>query len=194
MACYQRPPPCLAPPAPPLDKDKATLTVDSRPVKRLSQAEQDERRRLGLCYNCDEKYTRGHNRVCKRLFYINGAEIDDDNGAGDETAADAPVFSLHAVAGVPTCKTVQLKVDLGAASFVALIDTGLTHSFIGETAALCTGWPIQPRPRLTATVANGKVSCPGVLRQAPLLIDDREFHVDLFVMHLAGYDVVLGTE
>ena len=28
-------------------------------VKRLTVAEQDERRRLGLCFNCDEKYFRG---------------------------------------------------------------------------------------------------------------------------------------
>jgi predicted aspartyl protease len=83
---------------------------------------------------------------------------------------------------------------LAAASFVALIDTGSTHSFIGEAAARRTGLPIEPRPRLTATVANGeRVSCPGVIRQAPILIDGMEFRVDLFVMPLAGYDVVLGT-
>jgi len=171
--------------------------VEGRPVKRLSQAEQDERRRLGLCYNCDEKYTRGHNRVCKRLFYINGMDFgdDDDTGVTSEPAEETPVFSLHVVEGVPTCNTVQLKVDLGAASFVALVDTGSTHSFIGEAAAQRTGWTIQPHPRLTATVANGeKVACPGVLRQAPVTINGKEFCVDLFVMPLAGYDVVLGTE
>ena len=83
---------------------------------------------------------------------------------------------------------------LAATSFVALIDTGSTHSFIGEAAARRTGLPIEPRPRLTATVANGeRVSCPGVIRQAPILIDGMEFRVDPFVMPLAGYDVVLGT-
>ena len=44
-------------------------------------------------------------------------------------------------------------------------------------------------------MANGeKVACPGVLRQAPVTIDGKEFRVDLFIMLLAGYDVVLGTE
>ena len=47
----------LAPAAP--KAAPPTVTIDGRPVKRLSQAEQEERRRLGLCYNCDEKYTRG---------------------------------------------------------------------------------------------------------------------------------------
>ena len=44
-------------------------------------------------------------------------------------------------------------------------------------------------------MANGeKIQCPGVLRQAPLTIDGEVFHVDLFVMPLAGYDLVLGTQ
>jgi hypothetical protein len=89
---------------------------------------------------------------------------------------------------------VQLQIKLGAATVVALVDTRSTHNFISETAALCSGLPIQPRPRLTVTVANGeKVSCPGVLHQAPVTIDSQESRVDLFVMPLTGFDVVLGT-
>ena len=33
-----------------------------RPLRRLTPAEQVERRRQGLCFNCDEPYVRGH--VC----------------------------------------------------------------------------------------------------------------------------------
>jgi hypothetical protein len=44
-------------------------------------------------------------------------------------------------------------------------------------------------------VANGeRISCPGVLRQAPIVIDSRPFAVDLYIMPLAGYDLVLGTQ
>jgi len=43
-------------------------------------------------------------------------------------------------------------------------------------------------------VTNGeRVTCDGVIRDAPLLIDGVTFPADLFVMPLAGYDVVLGT-
>jgi hypothetical protein len=55
--------------------------------------------------------------------------------------------------------------------------------------------PVQQRPWLTATVANGeKVSCPGVIRQAPISINGMKFLVDIYVMPLAGYDMVLGTQ
>ena len=89
----------------------------------------------------------------------------------------------------------QIQVAVGAAVFTALLDSGSTHNFIAEDAALRTGLPLQRRPRLTVTVANGeRVSCPGVIRQAPLTIDNDTFRVDLFVMPLAGYDLVLGTQ
>ena len=76
--------------------------MEGRPVRRLTQAEQEERRRLGLCYNCDEKFGRGHNRVCKRLFLLEGAiedEADDGATAGEEDEEN-PHFSLNAITGV----------------------------------------------------------------------------------------------
>jgi hypothetical protein len=184
-------------PAPPIGAAPARL--EGQPIKRLSTEEQAERRRLGLCYNCNEKYSRGHNRVCRRIFFVDGITISDDEeaavAAGADPDAAAPVFSLQAVAGVPICDTMQVKVDLGAATLVALLDTGSTHNFIGEEAARRSGLIVQPRPRLTATVANGeRILCPGVIRQAPLIIAGEKFLVDLFVMPLAGYDLVLGTQ
>lgn len=194
-ALLPAPPPRLALPAP----ERATASaapVAGNPVKRLSQAEQAERRRLGLCYNCDERYTRGHNRVCRRVFFIDGVELDDvdDAEAVADQDAEAPVFSLQALAGVPAADTMQIAVALGPASLVALLDSGSTHNFISEVAVRRSGMPLHIRPRLTAMVANGeRVTCAGVLKAAPLTIDGVLFPADLFVMPLAGFDVVLGT-
>jgi hypothetical protein len=168
--------------------------------RRLTPDEMAERRRQNLCFNCNERYTRGHNRFCKRLFFIEGVEIDDaiDSGAAaaaDTGEMDAPIFSLHAVAGVSMGKTMQIRVVVGATTLIALLDTGSTHNFIAEEAARRSGLPILPRPRLTAMVANDeKVSCPGVIRHAPITINEFSFVVDLFVLPLAGYDLVLDTE
>jgi hypothetical protein len=44
-------------------------------------------------------------------------------------------------------------------------------------------------------VANGeRILCLGVIRQAPIIIAVERFLVDLFIMPLAGYDLVLGTQ
>jgi hypothetical protein len=89
----------------------ATTSAEGRTVRRLNQAEQEECRRLGLCFNCDEKYSHGHNKVCKHLFLLDCTADDDDDedaAAATEDSADAesPIFSLHAVAGVPVTDTI----------------------------------------------------------------------------------------
>jgi hypothetical protein len=88
------PRPQLALPAPPAREGGPTS-------KRLSTEEQAERRRLRLCYNCNEPYSRGHNRVCRRIFYVDGVELTEEEEQGE-----APVFSLHVVAGVAVSSTI----------------------------------------------------------------------------------------
>jgi hypothetical protein len=124
----------------------AIITVEGRPIKRLTQAEQEESRSLRLCYNCDDKITKGHNRVCKRLFLLEGFEEEDD-GAATKTAEDvgtedAPVFSLQALAGVAFTDTMKLEVGLESASLITLLDSDSTHNFITEVAALQIGLPL----------------------------------------------------
>lgn len=160
--------PRLALPAP--TQGSKLVTIEGRQIRRLSQAEQEDRCKKGLCYNCDEKYTRGHNRVCQWLFLPECIESDDDDEApvAMETigAEETPVFSLHAL-GVSFADTMQVSVELGAASLVALLDFGNTHNFISEAAANCSGLSLPSRPRLTALVANGeRVQCVGVIRNA----------------------------
>jgi hypothetical protein len=123
-------------------------------------------------------------------------EIEDAAEATDDAENDgeAPCFSLQVVAGVSMAGTMQIAMALGVASLVALLDSGSTHNFISEAAARRSGLPLHQRPHLTALVANGeRVTCAGVIRDAPLLIDGDSFPADLYVMPLAGYDVVLGT-
>jgi hypothetical protein len=86
-----------------------------------------------------------------------GFEEEDDDGATTETVddvgtEDTPMFSLKALAGVAFTDTMKLEVGLRSASLIALLDSGSTHNFISEAAALRTGLPLQHRPRLTAMV------------------------------------------
>lgn len=62
---------------------------------RLTLTEMAERRRQGLCYNCDEHYISGHR--CTHLFLI---ELDDfaHEDAPLEDEPKTPRISLHAIA------------------------------------------------------------------------------------------------
>jgi hypothetical protein len=64
----------------------APLPAPAPSFRRLTPEELLERRRQGLCYNCDEPYVRGHQ--CKRLFYLESADfLDDDVPAAVATDA-----------------------------------------------------------------------------------------------------------
>ena len=58
----------------------ATLAATTaRPFRRLTQAKQLERRRQGLCFNCNEPYVPGH--ICPRLFYLQAADYIEEDAA-----------------------------------------------------------------------------------------------------------------
>ncbi|MGD0460848.1 MAG: hypothetical protein ABSC21_24290, partial [Terriglobia bacterium] len=96
------------------------------PIKHLSEIEMQACREKGLCYNCDEKFTRGHRCVQQKLYLLDvdsppalelGEEatdtVDDQVDIQHppvETPSqeDPPKISLHAVNGVTTPQTMQV--------------------------------------------------------------------------------------
>lgn len=63
----------------PLASTMSTM-VPPWPFHRLTP----ERRREGLCYNCDEPYIRGHK--CDHLFYLEVSDFDVDEQTTEESA------------------------------------------------------------------------------------------------------------
>ena len=129
------PPPAVGP--------AAANAPAARPFRRLTPAEMAERRRQGLCFNCDKPYVRGH--VCQRLFYVECDDFIDDIAADDAAAAavhleepaapelvgaNALVVSLHAVAGIKPANSMLMPVTIKGERFLALLDTGSTHNFL----------------------------------------------------------------
>jgi hypothetical protein len=72
--------------------------ASSKPFKKLSIAEMMERRTLGLCYNCDEQYVRGHK--CPKLFYLEVTDFEEDGpSAPCQNTEEEPLISLHTITG-----------------------------------------------------------------------------------------------
>ena len=117
--------------------------TEGRPVRRLSTAEMDDRRRQGLCFNCNEKYARGHNHVCQRLFFLDLSKEDEAEDVAPLVNLDDPTISLLAIAGVRTGDTMQLRINLGGVSLLALLDSGSTHNFVAAEAAARTSLRLQ---------------------------------------------------
>jgi hypothetical protein len=99
----------------------------------------EERCRQGLCFNCNEKFGRGHNRVCQHIFLLDLAEADDEDDSEQvEATVDNLLISLLAMAGIRTSETMQVHIQLGEASLLALLDSGSTHNFVSEEAVART--------------------------------------------------------
>jgi hypothetical protein len=99
--------------------------------RHLSPAEQQERRRLELCFNCDEPYVCGH--MCQRLFYLEAIDYLDD---------DIPVEVAVAAMGVDPPE-----------QFAASAEPAATYSLIVEGGVLPTS------PSMPSSGSRLRTSC-----------------------------------
>ncbi|XP_071678058.1 uncharacterized protein [Lolium perenne] len=180
-----------APPAP---------AAPQRTFRCLTPAEQLERRRLGLCFNCDEPYAPGH--VCPRFFYletVNDGDVDTGVDTTPETALDAALatacmVSLHALAGIRNEQTMLLSVTIHGEQLVALLDTGSTHNFLPEATMRRLGLQPKGGDHLRVTVANGdRLRCHGVAQHVPLSIGEEHFTIACAGIDLGCFDFILGV-
>jgi hypothetical protein len=70
-------------------------------LTRVTPPKMDERREKGLCFNCDNKYNKGHKCSEKELFYI-GCEEEEDQELEPsqdlELKDTTPTIACHALA------------------------------------------------------------------------------------------------
>ena len=109
------------------------------PIQKISQSQMEERRKKGLCYNCDYKWQYGHKCQTPKLFSIDFVELGEGSTELEEKGDDVmeftyyevlPEISLHAIIGSLNPKTMQVIGWIGGQEFVILIDSGSTHNFV----------------------------------------------------------------
>ena len=104
-----------------------------------------EQRAKRLCYDCDETYSMGHK--CKKLFWIEVPDYDDEHEGGPKRTQDILKryqdlqFAYHD--------------DKGLSFRYFSTDSGSTHNFICERLIPQLGLLRMERPGLQVHVANG---------------------------------------
>jgi hypothetical protein len=168
----------------------APSTGQQRTFKKLTPAEMAERRRQGLCFNCDEQYVRGHR--CPKLFYLQVTDYEEDESIeADSVPGDpTPVISLHALTGIHSESTLQLEVHIMGKALTALLDTGSTHNFINQDTARALKLDYQPSPALQASVANGdKIMCCKLSNIISFTIGQEDFLMDAYAIPIDSFDI-----
>lgn len=165
------------------------------PVKRLSKEQLEERKKKGLCFNCDEPYTYGHQ--CKKLFVIlleEGADTTERMEFNDDIDADC-VVSLHALKGQPPAETIKLVGKVKNNDVVILVDSGSTHSFLDPNAVKRVNCEVEVTNPLQVTVAGGgRIQCSARCPNFEWEMAGQLFSTNMRVLPLGGYDMVLGVD
>ena len=184
--------------APPL------LPSPSRPspptLKRLSPEEIALWRERELCFNCDEKYHRGH-RCASRVFLL---IIKDENPSLSNIEASDPPdivdlylaqISFNSIAGHLAPETLHFLGLIRDHQVVLLVDGGSTHNFIQQQLVTQLGLLPRATTPLRVMVRNGQqLECNCVCEAIIVDIQDTKFTIELYVLLISGANVVFGVQ
>ncbi|WVZ02924.1 hypothetical protein V8G54_023730 [Vigna mungo] len=143
------------------------------PIKRLTPAEQQLKRDKGLCYWCDEKFTPHHKPIA--------AATTGKPGARTSSFVE--------------CNEGNTRAFVHGMEVQVLIDGGSSDSFIQPRVAKFLKLPVHPAPRFQVMVGNFDVmEVEGRLPSLEVSIQGHSINIpDVYVLHVAGGDLVLGA-
>jgi hypothetical protein len=102
----------------------------------------EERRKKGLCYNCDAKWQYVHRRQNPKLFLLEALEVLEVNPTLELEKEDLmevsyeeenPEISFHAITGSNHLNTMRLIGWVGNHKIIVLIDNESTHNFVDSS-------------------------------------------------------------
>ena len=184
-------------------------------IQRLSLDEMEDRQRKGLCYNCDEKYVKGHCCREQNLFHIDVCptpemkEVGPEEPSVDEineqtllvpdivepaASIEESIISLHALLGVSTAQTLKIKGYIKYHQLVVLINSGNTHNFISLSKVEAFYICIHPINNFQVLISNGgTMKCGGCCANVKLQMGNYHLKTCMFAIDMGGFDVVLGV-
>ncbi|KAF7119456.1 hypothetical protein RHSIM_Rhsim13G0234900 [Rhododendron simsii] len=161
----------------------------------------EARRDKGLCYNCDEKYVRGHRCQRRQLYLLVGEDEEPpDTEPGVVIEEVIPPWndmqiSMHAISGSTSFRTMRVTGKVKGRTITILIDSGSTHNFVEPGVVKSSGHVVEPTPELPVTVANGtKMSNKGVCAAFTWEMQGEVFTTEVRVLAIGGCDMVLGVQ
>lgn len=174
-------------------------------IKRITPAEMQLRKDKGLCYWCDEKFSFSHKCPNKHLMLLQ-SDHEPENAAEEETEPpDQPQniinqthtehhLSLNAMKGANSLGTMRFMGKIGKLQVQILIDGGSSDNFVQPRIAHFLKLPVEPAPCFKVLVGNGQtMTAEGVVTQLPVVIQEHEMLIPVYLLPVAGADLILGT-
>ncbi|RWV91129.1 hypothetical protein GW17_00046609 [Ensete ventricosum] len=192
-------------PQPAIPRPVAPSTAIRAPApKKLTRDDLRERSTKGLCWHCDEPWSREHRCKKGRLLMIEPVE-DEDNKPSEEglepeeeAIEEEPQpadYVVHALASYSNPQTMKVGGLLKQQPITVLIDTGSTNNFLNSKVAAHFALQIEGCKKFDVKVTDDRIlnydqRCPRV----KLLLQDQEVVADFFLLPIDDYEAVLGIE
>ncbi|KAJ1700970.1 hypothetical protein LUZ63_000749 [Rhynchospora breviuscula] len=187
-------------------KDGGGCNQFSKPWKTNNNSKgttYEQRRALGLCYHCDEKYFPGHKCGVKLLNALNGTQEEESAGEeseseeiDEEVQVEQAIVTMFNSKTNPKVKVMKFKEQIGIVPVCALLDGGSTHSFVNPNVLLLGG-RVQPDTDCT----HGGTVAIGARMVTDLQCEDLQFSIqghtfdkDVRVLDVTSYDMILGLD
>ena len=93
-------------------KERNVPSTNTPQPTRLTPQKFEERRTKGLCFSCDNKYSKGHKCGEKELFYIDCEEEEEqehESSQAQDIKEITPTIFCHAFVGVSTPQTLKIE-------------------------------------------------------------------------------------
>jgi hypothetical protein len=175
-------------------------------IKRMSPAEMQLRRDKNLCYWCDEKFSFTHkcpNRQLMMLHYDDGNEdqlFDISTEPPDTTTNSLDLnipehhLSLNAMDGNSNMGVLRFSGSIDQIKVQVLIDGGSSDNFLQPRLARFLKLPIEQGPTFKVLVGNREImTAEGMVKHLPLEVQGHKIDVPVFLLPVAGADVILGA-
>ena len=172
------------------------------PVQKLTPVQMSERRKKGLCYNCDEKWSTNHKCRTMKLYIMEEVDLDEDleqvieeESELTEESEESAEITLCALLGSTSPSTMRVVACINGKKAVVLIDTGSTHNFLDYELAKSLRFGIDTSSCFGVKVANGEViRTKGECKDIQFKVQGLELKVNFNLLSLGGCGIVLGTQ
>lgn len=131
-------------------------------VRKELPKELEEKKAKGLCFKCNEKYTRGHQCKKKQLYALDGEQEDQEleqlQDEGEEESQEQNEelqISINALTGSTSYRTMRIQGNFKKKLIIILIDSGSTHNFLNQEVIKRAGVQTTETDPLPVSVADG---------------------------------------
>ncbi|KAJ4801510.1 polyprotein [Rhynchospora pubera] len=165
-----------------------------------------QRRALGLCDKCNEKYYPGHQCAGKMMGLMTEPIIDEveEDEELEEVEIEVveelekveqAVISMYASTDKKKISSMKFKGQIGNVPICALLDSGSTHTFVNPEVIQSLRLPVNQANPMVVMVANGeKMVTDTTCQSLKFKLQGHEFERDVRLLAIQGYDMILGLD